>query len=182
MIIIHSILHQFRVISLPWWIAVGVIAIVLVIFFHKPKQLVGDLLIVYVLVILASTVLARDVVGYSETNVPVSFDLIGTWIKRITGDPYDHSELLLNFCMLIPVGVLFPWATGKRFLPTVLVGLGLITVIEISQLVTRRGYFELSDIVDNTVGVMIGYGLWCIGSLIWRKIQCSRRNNQRSSR
>ena len=58
------------------------------------------------------------------------------------------------------------------FLPTILFGLFLIVLIEVAQLISRRGWFELCDIVDNTIGVMIGYTLYRIGEVVWRRSKC----------
>ena len=170
--ILNAILYQFQTISLPWWIVIGFAAVLLLIFRHKREQLPGDVLIVYILVILASTVLSRPPIDLSERSELINLDLIGTWRERLSGDIYGKSELLLNFCMLLPVGLLFPWAAKKGFFPTVLIGLGLILIIELAQFFTGLGWFELSDIVDNTIGVMIGYVLYRIGEVIWRKIKC----------
>ena len=63
-------------------------------------------------------------------------------------------------------------ATEKGFLPTALVGFALILLIELAQLFTGRGWFELSDIVDNTIGVMIGYALYRISKAVWRRNKC----------
>ncbi len=170
--IINAILYQFRTISLPWWIVIGTVSVLLLIFRHKREQLVGNVLIIFILVILISTVLSRFPVSFSERSELINLNLIKTWRERLSGDFYGKSELLLNFCMLLPIGVLFPWATQKGFFPTVLSGFVLILIIELAQLFTGRGWLELSDIVDNTIGVVIGYLLYRIGKAIWRKIRC----------
>ena len=170
--IINSILTQLRTISLLWWIVIGAVAMLLLLFRHKREQLVGDVLIIFILTILASTVLARSPVKYTDPAELVNLDLFGAWIDRLWGNSFGRAELLLNFCMLLPVGMLFPWATKKGFLPTILFGLSLIVLIEVAQLISRRGWFELCDIVDNTIGVMIGYALYRIGEVVWRRRKC----------
>ena len=170
--IVNAILYQFRTISLSWWIVIGSVATLLLLFRHKREQIIEDLLIIYILTVLASTVLSRSqIIGYSTEDL-VNWNLVGTWIERITGDYAHKSELLLNFCMLLPVGVLFPWATKKGYVTTGVVGFSIIILIEFAQLITLRGWFELSDIVDNTIGVMIGYAIYRIGTAIWRKNKC----------
>ena len=32
--------------------------------------------------------------------------------------------------------------------------------IELSQLITQRGYCQLDDVVTNTVGMLVGWGIW----------------------
>ncbi len=175
MIIIQTMLHQFRIISLTWWIAIGMATILMFAFRHRKEQLPGDLLVIYFLIILVSTVLSRDSIGVDVLSDRMNFDLIDTWKARLVTDEYSRSELFLNFCMLMPVGVLFPWATKRGFWQTVLVGFVLILLIELLQLFTGRGWFELSDIVDNTIGVMIGYVLHRAGSAVWRRKNADRR-------
>ncbi len=169
---LHAIVQQLRIVSTPWWIVIGAVTALLLIFRHKREQLIGDLLIVYIITILASTVLSRPPSLEFIVSERINLNLIDTWIERITGDSGDRSELLLNFCMLLPVGILFPWATKKGFLPTALTGFALTVLIEAAQFLTKRGWFELTDIVDNTAGVMIGYALYRIGAAVWRKTEC----------
>lgn len=170
--IINAILNQFKNISLPWWIAIVIVAALLLVFCHKSRQIPADMLVIYVLIILASTVLTRGSLYDTEWRELVNLNLIDTWSERLSGDFYGKSELLLNFCMLLPVGVLFPWATKRGIVLTAIAGLGLIVVIEFAQLVTRRGFFELTDIFDNTVGVIIGYGIYRFGAWLWRRWKC----------
>ena len=172
MVVFNTILSQFRVISLTWWIIIAVVVILLLLFRHKREQLIGNLLIVYILFLFASTVLSRSTVQHNTSSELINLDLIGTWVKRFTGDDYSRSELLLNFCMLLPVGILFPWATKKGLAITALFGFVLIVLIESAQLLTGRGWFELTDIVDNTIGVMIGYALSRAGAAVWRRVKC----------
>ena len=169
---LHSILYQFRGIGLLWWMAISVAALLLFLFRNKRKQLTGNMLMIYILIIIVATVLSRTQVEVHSHSELLNLDLIGTWFSRVTGDSIGRSELLLNFCMLLPIGILFPWATEKGFLVTVVFGLSLTTLIEFAQLIMVRGWFELTDIVDNTIGVVIGYGLYRFGAWLWRKVKC----------
>lgn len=158
---IHSILRQLRIVTPLWWGVIGAACLLLLLLRHDRRQMPGNLLIVYILFVLSSTVLARTTGG--RTDYLINLDLIGTWVRRIRADSSQQAELILNFFMLLPVGVLFPWATNRKLIGTVLFGLGLILLIEFAQLLTKRGWFELCDIVDNTLGVVLGYGLYCLG-------------------
>ena len=149
-------------------------------FRHRRDQVVFNLLIVYVLVILASTFLARTIINNHSFSDLTNFDLINTWITRATGSDFDKYEFLLNFVMLLPAGFLFAWSTKKGFLQTVLFGFLLTFSIELAQLLSKRGWFELADIVDNIIGVAIGYGLFHAGAWLWQKLKCLQMNNPRS--
>ena len=43
--------------------------------------------------------------------------------------------------------------------------------IEVTQWITRRGIFEIDDIINNVVGCMIGFGIWAILYFIYQKIK-----------
>ena len=134
------------------------------------------ILIVYIALVYVVTVFGRagvDPANYAEL---FNFDLVGTWVSRFTGDAYDRRELFLNFFMLMPLGVLFPAATKKKLLPTVLFCFLITVSVELLQALTGRGWFELTDIVDNTVGSAIGYGIYRLVSLIWSKLKCKKNN------
>lgn len=52
----------------------------------------------------------------------------------------------------------------------VLVGFLFSCVIEISQLITRRGFCQLDDIVTNTAGTMLGWLIWkLLDKIIYKK-------------
>ena len=50
--------------------------------------------------------------------------------------------------------------SGYAFAITVLTGILTSLSIEISQLCFRRGLFEWDDIIGNTVGTIVGYGIY----------------------
>lgn len=69
--------------------------------------------------------------------------------------------IILNIFMFMPFGFLLP-LLHKRFqrFHYTLIGTLLFTVlIEVSQLITGAGIFELDDIFNNTLGGLIGYGI-----------------------
>lgn len=146
-----------------WWAIIGAAAVFLLILRHRREQMAGNLLIVYLLFVLASTVLSRTKVQELSYRELMNLDLIGCWLERSRGASANHWELILNFVMLLPFGFLWPVATGRKLPGTLLLGFVLILVIELAQLLTRRGWFELCDIVDNTIGVLLGYGLYAVG-------------------
>ncbi|MGF9695793.1 VanZ family protein [Paenibacillus sp. MABNR03] len=72
-----------------------------------------------------------------------------TWVKNLFG----------NIVLFIPLGIWIPWLfrkcrTGLRFTMAVTL---LLLAVELTQLVTRVGSFDVDDIILNTVGAWIGY-------------------------
>lgn len=64
--------------------------------------------------------------------------------------------------MFIPFGFLAPMVFERmrkvRF--CVFIGFLCSCGIELSQLITQRGYCQLDDVVTNTVGMLVGWGIW----------------------
>ncbi|MFS0869487.1 VanZ family protein [Paenibacillus xylanilyticus] len=72
-----------------------------------------------------------------------------TWVKNLFG----------NIVLFIPLGIWIPWLfrkcrTGLRFTMAVIL---LLLAVELTQLVTRVGSFDVDDIILNTIGAWIGY-------------------------
>ena len=68
--------------------------------------------------------------------------------------PKLSSETWVNIISFIPIGLL----CGKRW-RGILVGIGFSFFIETTQLITHRGFFQTDDIINNTLGTIIGIGL-----------------------
>ena len=76
------------------------------------------------------------------------------WLKK---------EFVLNILMLMPVGLLTPVLFEERkMVKTLLLGTGISMVIELPQLISYRGLAEIDDIIFNTSGVMLGFGIYCV--------------------
>lgn len=86
---------------------------------------------------------------------------------------YVHN--ILNVLMFVPVGLLLGFAFNeigwKRLL---LVALCLSVSIEVLQFILHNGFSELDDVMHNVIGAALGYGIYCLCVLIWRKIASIR--------
>ena len=74
--------------------------------------------------------------------------------------------------MFIPLGFLLPLGIKcfQSFYLTAFAGFLFTIVIEASQLHFHLGMFELDDLMNNTVGTMIGFGIYVLyGKLILRR-------------
>ncbi|WP_342478753.1 VanZ family protein [Paenibacillus sp. FSL H7-0350] len=63
-----------------------------------------------------------------------------------------------NYLAFVPFGLVIPLLIRCRFLPFFLVFLAAITGVELIQMVTHLGSFDINDIVINTLGATVGYG------------------------
>lgn len=96
--------------------------------------------------------------GYYGVYPP--FHSVGTIIENIKKSGI-RSNFLGNILLFIPIGLLFPMVTGKtRWYWTIGAGLSFSLLIETIQLITSLGYFDPDDIMLNTLGMAIGFGLW----------------------
>ena len=86
------------------------------------------------------------------------FSLFETWGQTSVA----HAYFIENIIMLIPFGILAPIVLKqmRKIRLCVLTGFLLSCGIEISQLITQRGYCQLDDVVTNTAGTLIGWTIW----------------------
>lgn len=71
----------------------------------------------------------------------------------------EFQLIIFNMLMFLPLGFLIP-LLGKRtrgFMPVLLASLAVTIGIELIQMISRRGIFELDDILHNTIGSIAGY-------------------------
>ncbi|WP_020617860.1 VanZ family protein [Paenibacillus daejeonensis] len=73
----------------------------------------------------------------------------------------EWRNVILNILMFVPIGFLLPlWSARlRRFWLAGLLAFGFSLLIELTQLLTGRGVLETDDLIGNTVGGLIGYGL-----------------------
>lgn len=123
----------------------------------RKKWLLVGLLVVFVFLMLCSTVLYRR----TGTHYQLLLTPFACYKKIFEGNVYVLTEKLLNFLLFIPLGILLGGIFGKgKFWQVVLIGCLFSVSIELLQLVLKRGYSEVDDVIHNTLGCMMGYGVW----------------------
>lgn len=77
---------------------------------------------------------------------------------------------ILNVAMTVPLGFLLPliWKEFRKFYLVLLAGLGFSLIIEILQLFNHR-VSDIDDLLMNTIGAMVGFGIWFLFQLIFKK-------------
>lgn len=82
---------------------------------------------------------------------------------------YALKEIMLNVIMFIPIGFLIRWCSlYDKWYFAVIYSCVFSIAIEVTQLLTRRGLCEIDDVIHNTIGAMIGVGLFCFTRIFWR--------------
>jgi glycopeptide antibiotics resistance protein len=86
------------------------------------------------------------------------------------------APFLINVCgnvaVFIPVGIFLPTLIKKckNLIFTGLISLEISLVVEIIQIVTRVGSFDVDDLLLNTLGGVVGYLIF-----VWRTRNCCRK-------
>ena len=111
----------------------------------------------YTIFIVWYTLLKREPQDYRIFR-PELFWAIREWIGNPTVEnKVEAVQYLLNILFFIPYGLLFPWKDSwKRVFVTALV---LSVFIEFSQFIFNLGWCEVDDVISNTLGAMIGWGV-----------------------
>lgn len=74
-----------------------------------------------------------------------------------------------NIVLFVPIGFLLPFVVRHMTWRTALV-VAIIAplAIEVTQLVCRVGIFDIDDVILNGIGIMIGYALYVVFSILRR--------------
>lgn len=95
-------------------------------------------------------------------------------------DTESVRQIVINILMLVPVGFLCPIVferTGKKYLWTLVVAAGITLSIEILQIVTMCGAFEVDDLINNLLGAFLGMLLYRIVTGLINKLKKSKGNH-----
>ena len=82
--------------------------------------------------------------------------------------------IVLNILLFIPFGYLLPEILPQKkwtWWKVALLGMTGSLVIEVIQLVTRLGFADIDDLMNNTIGALIGYLLYkkCLTHVVKHK-------------
>ena len=122
------------------------------------------LTIEYIILILSATVFFRI---YNESS---GHDFTPFWSygQILNGRDDLLAESIMNVVVFVPVGLFFGCVSRSvKLWMVLLVGLGLSGAIEVLQFFLKRGFSEVDDVFHNTLGCMIGYGLYSTGRYLY---------------
>lgn len=166
-------MRLFQVISLAReYLVLGIIGLIFIgviyfIFFRKflknhmqtniKKVIVFCILFCYIVIVIGATIFIRSGV-YEHANLNLFSSYIEAW------NNYSKSywrNIILNILMFVPFGFLLPLFSDrfKKFYWTLGLSFLFTFGIESTQYITKRGIFEVDDIMNNWIGALIGYSL-----------------------
>lgn len=127
---------------------------------HFRQGLSAVVLAFYLTFVLGSTVFTRDPGQFMAPNL----HLFASYRVLLASPSYlDAKGIVLNMLLLMPIGLLLPIILQKRFfLWPVLAGFVCSLSIELMQYVFQCGMFDVDDLLNNTIGVWIGYVIYWV--------------------
>ena len=132
----------------------------------------------YMALLLGATVICR------RTRASYSYILRPFWTYDAPYilSHYRWGTIVRNCLMLLPFGFLLSPALAKPKLHPgwiVLSALGLSYVIEVLQLVLKRGTFELvDDPLHNLLGALVGWALFRLGAALFTCLSSSPKSSE----
>ena len=128
------------------------------------------LLIEYIFFLFCSTVIFR------VTGATRQYDFHPFWSYQAIQDGREEllAENIMNVVVFIPVGLLLGIAFKQvTWWKALLLGCSISVTIETLQFFFMRGFSEVDDVMHNTLGCLIGYGIMTILRIIFN----TRYNN-----
>ena len=157
--------------QVPWWhwVIIGILAFAAGFLIRKKTSAYGAFALgisaLVGLLLLDTAVLIRYC-GFLH-HASSGIDLGAEYARLVHAGQDRRIELFSNMVVFTPIGFFMSeflasmkrFSAWKRIGLAILFGLGVSLSIECLQLVLRVGYFELTDLVLNTVGAGIGAAL-----------------------
>lgn len=124
---------------------------------NTSKVLLWSIFLIYAVMVLGATFVHRIPGMYENINLHIFSSYIKVWNRFSL---LELRNLILNILMFVPLGIMLPLLFKKceKFYITYFLGLCMTIFIEVLQLISKRGIFEIDDIINNALGCMIGYG------------------------
>ena len=120
-----------------------------------------SLLVAYMYLVLAYTVLTRDHGGDHSYGMEVFWSYKAIFAGGFS--PVSRRTLLIqmiaNVVMFVPIGYLAGRLIGWK---SIILSFVFSAIIETVQLVTNRGLFEFDDILHNTIGASLGFAIFVL--------------------
>lgn len=135
-------------------------------------QLVSKLLLVeYLSLLFCSTVLFR--VGNKEVKYNV--EPLWSYDSIQDGNSVLIAENFMNVVAFIPIGFLLGCSFRKmRLWKVLLIGICISATVEGLQFYCKRGFAEIDDVLHNTLGCIIGYGVYSLLRLGYKGVYKKR--------
>lgn len=176
---VTDIMNNIRILMLPVILIIGAEFLLIGLYYflyHKNQQsnrkkinfkqlILVALFIGYIVFVCELTIFGRGSSHFMQMNLQPFSGYIDAWKKYSLR---DLQNCIFNILMFVPLGVFLPllfskFKLFKWLLPVVVIA---TLSIETYQTLTGAGIFELDDLINNSLGGIIGYQLYRLGSSI----------------
>lgn len=132
---------------------------------HLKKLLLWAIFIGYTVFVFELTIIGRGTSHHLQMNLHPFSGYIEAWKKYSLR---DLQNCIFNILMFVPLGMMLPLINSKfkGFKWILLVVISATVSIETYQTLTGAGIFEVDDIINNSIGGIIGYQLYRLVSSI----------------
>ncbi len=142
---------------------------------RKRTRTIGKILFLLYIAFIIYFLIFSDLYGRAETgeyryNLVPFREILRFWAYRDQlGFSVMFTNLFGNILIFVPFGFFLPMASRYRsFWTTLFCSFGLSLCVEIFQFLTKVGSFDVDDLLLNTLGGILGYMIFAIGSAIGR--------------
>lgn len=119
-----------------------------------------------------SEMMGRSVGNDYQLNLVLFREIRRFYTKRqVLGNSVVWMNIAGNIAAFVPFGIFVMPVSNRRinFLETVIITFNVSLCVEIIQLVTKVGSFDVDDLLLNTIGGLIGAGIYVVYAMIERK-------------
>jgi len=115
----------------------------------------------YIFVVAGATLFSRGSNYEYDMIPPLFYSYKNAWNNW---SMTEWRNIILNICMFVPFGLLLPMGLKwfRKCYRTYVAGFLFSLFIELSQMIFKIGIFEPDDLLDNTLGAIIGFGLFLV--------------------
>jgi len=110
------------------------------------------LLPAYIFALFIAAVFTRE----STVSETMMLDPVWKYLELFQGETKYITEIIVNIIMFIPLGLLLPGFKRIRIGYLLLISVLISITIELLQLITKTGIFEINDLINNIIGFCVG--------------------------
>lgn len=160
--ILQDILKEIQYLPLAFLLGILLYLITIICLRRHKKPICITLFTSYFIMLFIITIFERE--PGSRTGISLKF-------FEALGGPRANAYVIENVLLFIPFGIFIPlkWKQLRNPFVCSILGFCLSCIIEIIQLITERGHFQIDDIVTNTLGTLIGALIFRMYSFIMLK-------------
>lgn len=121
---------------------------------YMTKLITLYIIYIYCFSVVSITFLSRE----PGSRDSLDLKLFSTFSSNIQNNIYPIENIIL----FIPLGFLLPfaWKKFRNIFWCMAAGFIFSLTIEVSQLLTKRGFCQTDDIITNLIGTMTGFGIY----------------------